>query len=152
MLLVSSDGATRSSHSLSVISAAIGDNASRCHGYATRYTRRSRHLVSLIHCIGHVACVEYIEVLVEIPVIAMLVRDVLVELAVREAIALAQRTLVALRHIGLHIGLAAEVKLVLVARVVHLKRMEILVLERGAGGIGQLARVVAAATELIIDA
>lgn len=84
--------------------------------------------------------------------IVMLIRDMLIEFYARQAIALAQGALVALRHIGLHIGFASKVELVLVAGVVHLQGMEILVLHRSPGGIIQLPRVVAIATDLIIDA
>lgn len=84
--------------------------------------------------------------------IAMLIGDVLVELYAREAIAIAQRTLVTLRHIGLHIGFATEVELEFGARIVHLQWMEVLVIRRGSGTGCQLARVIAIATELIVDA
>lgn len=81
----------------------------------------------------------------------MLIGDVLIELDARKAVAIAQRTLVALRHIGLVIGFATEVELVLGARIVHLQGMEVLVIWRG-GPNRQLARVIAVATELIVDA
>lgn len=91
---------------------------------------------------------QYVEIFIEILVAAMRIRNMIVEIPARKSQLIAERALVALRHRRLRVGLAGKVELILGACIVHLQGMVILVLRR----LGQLARIVAPAADLIANA